>query len=436
MKNKLFIASLALLAAGGLTSCVTDTEPRLNKPTEFKLNTPAFAEQLYVFDCDDEGNSLNDITFTVSQPNYGVACMPNYTVQVARDEADFAKWDQQQAENGNKDEEGTKADGEEGLPLTVMVDIATTTASITIPGETFCNAVNELYDLNINNVKDSAHPVAVRVHAEVENAPNSAIWSNPVTVNVLSYVRPVPDKIWIVGACNDWAIATSTMALVETEIGSRVYEGDYKIDAGKFILRFYDELGDWDTLSIGSQFADNALDVIDASGAPVSTLTEEGVTMPCVQSEKGNPAKGSWQIQNWTGGKVHFVVDLNTNQVTFSLAPAAKIYIIGACQGWAIDSDKMYLSETEEGSKVYQGKWNIDAGSFMLRFYSELGDWDNNSIGSQEPDNPVEISVPASGESFDVVVGGKGSWSDPSWAGGECQITLDLNINRVTFIKL
>ncbi len=40
MKNKIFIGSLALMAAAGLTSCVADTEPRLQKPTEFVLNTP------------------------------------------------------------------------------------------------------------------------------------------------------------------------------------------------------------------------------------------------------------------------------------------------------------------------------------------------------------------------------------------------------------
>lgn len=425
MKNKLIIASVALLGVAGFTACTMDTEPRLDAPTEFVLNTPPMANNLYVFDCNASGVSQNDITFTVSQPNYGVATTPTYTVQVARCEADFAKWDQQQADGDESNETA------EGLPLTVMVDGSSTDAKITFDGEVFCNAVNQLYGLTLANVKDEPHPVAVRVHAALAAASYSAIWSNAILIYVRSYIKPVADKIWIIGACQGWDISNGDMVLEENEIGSKIYVGDYNIPAGQFQFRFYDELGDWESNSIGSQIDDAPIPVKDITDA---VLPEEGVTMDCIQSLKGVLAKGSWQIEGWKGGKVHFEVNLNDNTVTFSPGQSRKIYIVGQCQGWNVTSDKMALNETEDGSNVYAGTYTIAAGDFTFRFYRTLGDWEVGSIGAQVEDSPVEISVPAAGL-VKPCVDGKGSWTDPSWAGGDLSISVDLNTMQVTFTR-
>ncbi len=76
----------------GVTGCKDDTQPRLEVPTEFVLNTPAMADQTYIFRDDENYKNLNDITFTVSQPNYGLGTTPDYQVQIAKSEADFAAW--------------------------------------------------------------------------------------------------------------------------------------------------------------------------------------------------------------------------------------------------------------------------------------------------------------------------------------------------------
>lgn len=441
MKNKLIIASMALLGTAGLTSCVADTEPRLDKPTEFVLNMPALGNQLYVFDADASGNSINDITFTVSQPNYGVAATPVYSVQVARSEADFAKWDEEQKLPADPDTpdapegDGTHAEGDyTGLPLTAMVDQTTTNAVITLDGEKFCNAVNAVYGLTMENVKDQPHPVAVRVYAEVKNAPYSGIWSNPITIKVRSYIKPVPDKIYIIGACQGWDISKDAMYLEETEIGNRIYVGDYTIPAGQFMFRFYDELGSWDHFSIGSQVDDKPVD-ITVNGEAITELPEDGITLPCLQEVNGVNPKGSWNIPDWKGGKVHIEVNLNTNEVTFAAGQAKKIYVVGAFTGWDINSNKFALRETEEGSDVYTGTFTIAAGNFNFRFYRSLGDWETGSIGSQEPDAPLAISVTSAGTTVPAV-NGKGNWQDEGWAGGDCSVSLDLNTMQVTFVKL
>lgn len=438
MRNKIFIGSLAVMAAAGLASCVADTEPRLQKPTEFVLNTPQFADQLYVFDCDDKGTSLNDITFTVSQPNYGMGCVPVYSVQVARSEADFDKWDalQSQPETPPTADESHATRADEELPLTAMVDLTSTNAQITIDGEVFCVAVNTIYGLTLENAKDEPHPVAVRVHAEVPNAPYSAIWSNPVTINVRSYVKPVPDQIWLVGEPNSWAITGSPdWVLEETEIGNKIYVGDFTIKEGQFMFRFYDVPGNWDKFSIGSQMEDAALD-IEAGGEKITELPEDGITLPCIQMTGDQNPKGSWQIAGWKGGKVHIEVDLNNNTVTMAPGQSKKLWAVGAFTGWNITKSDFFVTETEDGSDIYEGTFDIPAGQFEFRFYSVLGDWDEGSLGGGEADQAVPVSVTASGVTATVVSGGKGKWNDSSWAGGECRIVVDLKKMEVTFIKL
>lgn len=432
MKNKLIIASALLLGAAGFSSCVADHEPELQKPTEFVLNTPPLADQMYIFDCDKTGASLNDITFTVSQPNYGVACTPVYKVQVARSEADFAKWDKAQEEG----DETKAGEGEEELPLAAFVDQTTTSAKITLNGEKFCLAVNEIYGLTLQNAKDETHPVAVRVYAEVPNAAYSGIWSNAILLKqVRSYVKPVPDKIWLVGIPNGWAIAgNEKWILEETEIGNKIYAGDFKIKEGEFMFRFYDETGSWDHFSIGSQVADEALE-IKVDGVAITTLPADGITVPCLQEVNGVNPKGSWSIPGWKGGRVHIEVNLNTNEVTFTPGQSKKVYLVGACNSWNINASKLYVSETDDGTNIFTGTVPVEAGDFEFRFYKTLGNWDEGSIGAKAEDEPVDISVPASGLTV-TCVEGKGKWKDGAWSGGNLEITLDLNTMKVTFKKV
>ncbi len=64
---KLHIFGLMALAVAGLTSCEADKDPVLQEPTEFKVNTPPFVNQLY--DLSPDGV----MEITCSQPNYGLA---------------------------------------------------------------------------------------------------------------------------------------------------------------------------------------------------------------------------------------------------------------------------------------------------------------------------------------------------------------------------
>lgn len=77
MKKLYFLASLAV-ATLSFTSCEADKEPVYHDPdpATFVLNTPPMAEQLYLL---ENGGTVE---LTTSQPDYGVATVTQYSVDI------------------------------------------------------------------------------------------------------------------------------------------------------------------------------------------------------------------------------------------------------------------------------------------------------------------------------------------------------------------
>lgn len=82
MKNIIKSALLVVMSLTLMTACSDDNDsnPSIQTPTEFKLNTPALENTPI-----DLANS-SKIILTCSQPNYGYTASVQYTVQVATDE--------------------------------------------------------------------------------------------------------------------------------------------------------------------------------------------------------------------------------------------------------------------------------------------------------------------------------------------------------------
>ena len=82
MKNIIKSALLVVMSLTLMTACSDDIDsnPSIQTPTEFKLNTPALVNTPI-----DLANS-SKIILTCSQPNYGYTASVQYTVQVATDE--------------------------------------------------------------------------------------------------------------------------------------------------------------------------------------------------------------------------------------------------------------------------------------------------------------------------------------------------------------
>lgn len=132
------------------------------------------------------------------------------------------------------------------------------------------------------------------------------------------------------------------------------------------------------------------------------------------------------------------VVKLNSVQPYFVVPKPAEIYIIGKYQDWVITgNDKtVTLSEAENGigSNIFTGYVNMSADDAKtgFRFYTVLGDWETNSIGSQEEDKGKDFKM-KEGELEAECVKGKGNFCISGFPGGWMKITVNLNSMTVLF---
>lgn len=190
---------------------------------------------------------------------------------------------------------------------------------------------------------------------------------------------------------------------------------------------------------------------IDANGggswwkiAPESAVgTQEWGKLLGTEINGDTSDEGLLVSENAESGKItqpgRYQITINMESMQYSIKHLANVvYVVGQPNGWKIDNDALYLSETSLNSNVYSGVLKIAAEQFSFRFYSQLGEWDSNSIGSQNDDKAIDISFNADGVyEGDVFQGGincttgKGSWSVPTWQGGAVEITLDLNTNKI-----
>lgn len=276
--------ALLVMLSLNFTSCKQDTQPRLNTPTEFVLNTPPMANNTYVL---TEGDQFE---LTCSQPNYGLGTVTNYEVQVSLTE-DFEEY--------------------QALPA------PDTQAKVMVSDQDFATAICSLMgavDLDTADLFDpSERDVWVRLRAFVNNCDYSSIDSNIIKLSVIPYFAiPIPGQIWIVGDVNGWAINDSKMTITEEENGidSKIYTGVWNFTAEQAAngFRFYEALGDWGengakpSIGANPDNDDNAQISVDGNGV---------YSGACVYG------KGNWCITNWPGGDMKITVDLNNMTVQF-----------------------------------------------------------------------------------------------------------------------
>lgn len=137
------------------------------------------------------------------------------------------------------------------------------------------------------------------------------------------------------------------------------------------------------------------------------------------------------------------VVYLDQVKGYFAVPVPGYIYLVGQPEGWAGPTAsnaahyadwRLFESETAIGSKIYQGVFDIPAGSAMFRFYTDLTGWDADSYGSQPDDSPIDFDI--DGDSFDApIVKGKGSFNFPNWEGGEMTIVVNMVDMTLTIYK-
>ena len=292
MKAK-YILSSALFAVFGMlfTACDSDRDdnPTLgpnHTATEFVVNQSPLADQYIQLDAD------NTVTLTWTQPNYGVNTVVNYKIQVS---LDGSTWEE--------------------------LETSFISCKALISGEELAKAICKLdgFKTEDDYVEMGFRPISMKVVANIQTTasqvvPGTTITSNVVTFNHMAAYCNIPSKatLWVIGSCCGWPepsagnkdkLVEGNWFIMETEIGSKVFNGVVDMPEGDLTFRFYGKLTGWDGGdSYGFQADDVATDFAFSDGVFKKTIMK---------------GKGSYSFPGFPGGKLDLTVDLNKGTVEF-----------------------------------------------------------------------------------------------------------------------
>lgn len=190
MKNIIKSALLVVMSLTLMTACSDDNDsnPSIQTPTEFKLNTPALVNTPI-----DLANS-SKIMLTCSQPNYGYTASVQYTVQVA-----------------------TKEDMSDAVELSET----STSAKVAINAASLASALTNIYVEKGKTEADFPMDVKAyfRLKANIVTSNGNVVEGTEILSNVVSLNKihllfslpPVnlPSNVFVVGNFCDWDWAKS-----------------------------------------------------------------------------------------------------------------------------------------------------------------------------------------------------------------------------------
>lgn len=190
MKNIIKSALLVVMSLTLMTACSDDNDsnPSIQTPTEFKLNTPALENTPI-----DLANS-SKIILTCSQPNYGYTASVQYTVQVA-----------------------TKEDMSDAVELSET----STSAKVAINAASLASALTNIYVEKGKTEADFPMDVKAyfRLKANIVTSNGNVVEGTEILSNVVSLNKihllfslpPVnlPSNVFVVGNFCDWDWAKS-----------------------------------------------------------------------------------------------------------------------------------------------------------------------------------------------------------------------------------
>ena len=408
--NYILFGILGLMLSAVSCNGPETENPVLQKPTKFVLNNPVFQKQ-YI----DLLNTLT-VNLTCSQPDYGFAAAATYYVQVSL-QSEFTDF--------------------------IELEEAYSSCDMDVNALEIAQAICKLRGVTSEDdyTDEPARDVYFRLRAQILDYEETSIESNVVCLEKVKgfFALELPGYIYLVGAPEGWSGPTegnkdhyAAWRLYESSeaIGSNIYSGVFDIPAGQFMFRFYTALTGWDNDSYGIQVDDNPVDIeLDANGVYTGSIVK---------------GKGSYNVPDFAGGSVKITVNMNTMTVKFEVGGVDVsnkkfIYLVGAPEGWVGPSEdnashyedwKLY-DMADDGN--YTGTFDIPEGKFQFRFYKALSGWDGgDSYGSQADDAAVEIAF-TDGIYEGAAMDGKGSWQDPTWAGGKIEITVNINDGTVLF---
>lgn len=415
---KLYTVLAAAAVVLGVASCDTPDTPVMNKPTEFKLNTPPFAQQFYAL---SDGATLE---FTCSQPDYGVGTSVHYSMEASLT-PDFSA---------------------NVFPMANINNSATIAISASDLNLALCEALGVVDDDTWAAIaNNTVMPVYFRAVAQVGEVEWSRIVSNVVTLPQVQvyYALKMPAYIYLVGSPSGWTEPSEGNAehyrdwrLYEADdaIGSNVFSAVFDMPADP-TFRFYTALNGWENDFVGAVGGPNEDKDVDV--ALTDGVFEGGLTV----------TKDKYHFPAFTGGQMTITVDLNKMTVKVQAGAQAVVttkyaYMIGNQTNWATPDEsnlstyENWMLVSDSGDGLYKGTFTFPEAfpnapgetTLYCRFTTALTGWGDATWASITGQNyPVTPGVAA------PAMAGEGCFVLEGAAGETVSVVIDSNANTVTF---
>lgn len=357
--RKYIIPTLLLFAGLNLfTACDDDRDsnPIIQQPTEFVLNTPAYA------DSEIDLLSSQTVNFTWSQPDYGYTAVVSYKLQVST----TGTFTHSLAEAEADETGATVADY-------VSEDGGVTSCNVKVEAATFAKMLMQLNQWEENAVP-ATQKVYVRVLASIYSATATElinpIISNVVEINVIPYYVELKDALpemwYLIGACigdgkwnnNSSAIGTSLypMSIVKD------YEYDKKTGEGELTFTGWFTPDGFKLIKVPGSWDEQW----GSSDGGTNTVMNEGKSGNICVPEAG-----------------YYTLKLNTknDQLTIEKAditPAVyeSICITGDFNGW-VDTAMIPVNTVVDNNHIWSFILDASNGDTTVKF-KIAGSWDTN----------------------------------------------------------
>ena len=283
------------------------------------------------------------------------------------------------------------------------------------------------YNLYCNNWETGTLELTFNIETmvlQLKSSTQPAGTDQPAGIPEITTPAPDPqdpefgDVLYIVGAINDWDINYTDYTLTYDNL-AKSYQGTIYVPAGKFMFRFYTQLGNWDFGSIGAQVEDS----------PVEIPKDQYYLDFAVWG------KGSWSYPDWVGGEVVITFFEEDMMLTFNLLPNQGgpepiekpecLYVRGTMNNWNADED-WAIYPAADNEYLYEGTFYVDeTDQFQFKIADE--NWGNFNFGAENYMEPIyTINEETPSYTITAIENGNNIFVE-NWAGGNIYFGLLLN---------
>ena len=186
-----------------------------------------------------------------------------------------------------------------------------------------------------------------------------------------AFTAQAQNNLYVAGSFNNYLPDTegTEWALEPVEDGEEVWKGSITVDSPEFDFYILQNGLNRNVIVPGELVVENGEPEVSPLDEIVPIEFDNGFAPgTCVSAEM---ALGKWSVSNWDGGNLEIIVDLSTNEITFSASEntpeveGSGIFLMG---DFTDGMDAEWELGTTDAEGVYRGTFNLPEGDIEFYF--------------------------------------------------------------------